>query len=60
MRQTSPFAAAFVAVAVSGGSVFAASAIQKECSVKYQAAKAANTLNGMKYKDFYKQCSAEA
>ena len=39
---------------------FAASALQKECSVKYQAAKAANTLNGQKYKDFYKQCSAEA
>ena len=60
MRQTLPIAAALVAVALSGSSVFAASAIQKECSAKYQAAKAANTLNGMKYKDFYKQCSAEA
>ena len=60
MRQTLPIAAALVAIAVSSGSAFAASAIQKECSVKYQAAKAANTLNGMKYKDFYKQCSAEA
>ena len=60
MRQISPIAAALVAVALSGGGAFAASAIQKECSVKYQAAKAANTLNGMKYKDFYKQCSAEA
>jgi hypothetical protein len=32
-----------------------------ECSAKYQAAKAAGTLNGMKWNDFRKsQCGAEA
>ena len=34
---------------------------QKECSVKYQAAKAGGTLNGQKYNDFRKaQCGADA
>ncbi|MGD0635687.1 MAG: hypothetical protein ABSA13_15680 [Beijerinckiaceae bacterium] len=37
----------------------AKSAIQQECSAKYQAAKAANTLNGQTYNQFYKQCAAE-
>jgi len=33
----------------------------KECSVKYQAAKAAGTLNGQKWNDFRKaQCGTEA
>jgi len=33
----------------------------KECSAKYKAAKAAGTLNGMKWNDFRKaQCGAEA
>jgi hypothetical protein len=33
----------------------------KECSAKYQAAKAADTLNGMKWNDFRKaECSADA
>jgi len=33
----------------------------KECSAKYQAAKAAGTLNGMKWNDFRKaQCGADA
>ena len=32
-----------------------------ECSTKYKAAKAAGTLNGMKWNDFRKaQCGAEA
>ena len=43
-----------------GTSASAASAIQKECSTKYQAAKTANTLNGMTYNQYYKQCAAEA
>jgi hypothetical protein len=38
----------------------AKSAVQKECSEKYQAAKAANTLNGETYNQYYKQCAAEA
>ena len=33
----------------------------KECSAKYKEAKAAGTLNGMKWNDFRKsQCGAEA
>ncbi len=61
MSKTLPFIAGIAAASLglSAGGALAASAIQKECSVKYQAAKAANTLNGQKYKDFYKQCSAE-
>src|SRR5262249_27019448 len=44
------------------GTVAAAPALsQKECSAKYQAAQAANTLKGMKYPEFRKtQCSADA
>jgi hypothetical protein len=60
MRSTLLLAAFAVAAVSPVGGAFAASAIQKECSAKYQAAKAANTLNGLKYKDFYKQCAAEA
>jgi hypothetical protein len=36
-----------------------AESIQKQCSVKYQAAKAANSLNGETWNQFYKQCAAE-
>ncbi len=36
-----------------------AESIQKQCSVKYQAAKAANSLNGQTWNEFYKQCAAE-
>ncbi len=42
------------------GGALAASAVQKECSAKYQAAKAANSLNGQTYRQYYKQCSTEA
>jgi hypothetical protein len=52
------------AVAVSGLAAFAMPAqalTSQECSAKYQSAKAAGTLNGMKWNDFRKsQCSAEA
>ena len=54
------------AVAASGfAAVFATAPAQaltsQECSAKYQAAKSANTLNGMKWNDFRKaQCGAEA
>jgi hypothetical protein len=52
------------AVAVSGLAAFAVPAqalTSQECSAKYQNAKAAGTLNGMKWNDFRKsQCSAEA
>jgi hypothetical protein len=36
-----------------------AESIEKQCSVKYQAAKAANSLNGQTWNQFYKQCAAE-
>jgi hypothetical protein len=54
------------AVAASGfAAVFATAPAQaltsQECSAKYQAAKSANTLNGMKWNDFRKaQCGADA
>src|SRR6201995_3104537 len=52
------------AVAVSGLAAFAVPAqalTSQECSAKYQAAKTAGTLNGMKWNDFRKaQCGADA
>ena len=54
------------AVAVSGFIAFAATApaqalTAQECSAKYQAAKAAGTLNGQKWNDFRKaECGAAA
>ncbi len=38
----------------------AAELVRKDCSVKYQAAKAAGTLNGLAWPQFYSQCAAEA
>lgn len=46
-------------VAAGSGGALAASAVQKECSAKYQAAKSGGTLNGMTYNQFYSQCSKE-
>jgi len=52
------FLAAVAAVAVSAP---AQALTMKECSAKYQAAKTAGTLNGMKWNDFRKsQCAEEA
>ena len=52
------------AVAVSGLAAFAMPAqalTSQECSAKYQAAKTAGTLSGMKWNDFRKaQCGADA
>src|ERR1700761_8094368 len=54
------------AVAASGLAAVVATApaqalTTQECSAKYQAAKSANTLNGMKWNDFRKaQCGADA
>ena len=54
------------AVALSGFAALALSApaqalTSQECSAKYQAAKTAGTLNGMKWNDFRKaQCGADA
>ena len=47
------------AIALHGTSAYALS--MKECSAKYQEAKKAGTLNGLKWNDFRKaQCGAEA
>jgi hypothetical protein len=37
-----------------------AETVRKECSTKYQTAKAAGTLNGQAWPQFYSQCAAEA
>ncbi len=58
MRLIVPLAAATLLAATAGGA-FAASAVQKECSAKYQAAKSGGTLNGMTYNQFYSQCAKE-
>ena len=58
-RVLAPVLAAASLIAACG-TASAASAVQKECAAKYQAAKAANTLNGQTYRQYYKQCSAEA
>ncbi len=63
MLKTSPIAALVLVpalIATGCGGASAASAVQKECSAKYQAAKAANSLNGQTYRQYYKQCSSEA
>ncbi|HLH12089.1 MAG TPA: hypothetical protein VKV77_09465 [Methylovirgula sp.] len=36
-----------------------AESVQKQCSEKYQAAKAANSLNGQTWNQFYHQCAAD-
>ena len=58
MRLIVPLAAATLLAATYGGAG-AASAVQKECSAKYQAAKSGGTLNGMTYNQFYSQCAKE-
>ncbi len=49
---------AIVGLALAGP--VAAQSVRKECSEKYQAAKAAGTLNGQAWPQFYSQCAAEA
>jgi hypothetical protein len=60
LRQIAISAGALVvAIAVQGNSVNALS--MQECSAKYNAAKEAGTLGGMKWNDFRKaQCGADA
>jgi hypothetical protein len=60
MMKVAVLAGALVATAFaqSGG---AQALTMKECSAKYNAAKSAGTLNGMKWKDFRKaECSTQA
>jgi hypothetical protein len=49
---------AFIVALAFAGSAQAES-IQKQCSTKYKAAKAADTLKGQTWNQFYKQCAAE-
>jgi hypothetical protein len=61
MKTALLIASATFAVAMAGASLPAQALSTKECSAKYQAAKAAGTLNGMKWNDFRKaECGAEA
>ena len=62
MRVMLPIVAAVVAsgLGLGLGPAAAKNEIQKECSTKYQAAKAANQLNGQTYNQYYKACAAAA
>jgi hypothetical protein len=44
---------------LSMGGAAQAESVQKQCSEKYQAAKASNSLNGETWNQFYKSCAAE-
>ena len=52
-------AAGFAFAGFAFGGAAQAESIQKQCSTKYQAAKASNSLNGETWNQFYKQCAAE-
>jgi hypothetical protein len=61
MKTALSIASGIVAATLAAGSLPAQALSAKECSTKYQAAKAAGTLNGMKWNDFRKaECGAEA
>ena len=49
--------AMIIALAFAGSAQ--AESVQKQCSEKYKAAKAADTLKGQTWNQFYKQCAAE-
>ena len=61
MKTTLLIASGIAAAALASASLPAQALTAKECSATYQAAKAAGTLNGMKWNDFRKaQCGADA
>ena len=61
MKNALLIASAVFAVTFATASLPAQALTTKECSAKYQAAKAAGTLNGQKWNDFRKaQCAADA
>jgi hypothetical protein len=61
MKNTLLIASAVFAVTFAMASAPAQALTSKECSAKYKAAKAAGTLNGMKWNEFRKaQCAADA
>jgi len=60
MRTSVLIVSGLFAVALATGAQPAHALTSKECSTKYQAAKTAGTLNGMKWNDFRKSQCAEA
>jgi len=61
MKTAFLIASGVAALAIASVSLPAQALTSKECSAKYQAAKTAGTLNGMKWNDFRKaQCGADA
>ncbi|TAL80797.1 MAG: hypothetical protein EPN75_06285 [Beijerinckiaceae bacterium] len=58
-RQGLALASAVVIASFALASSANAESVRKQCSQKYQSAKSANTLNGQKWNQFYKQCAAE-
>jgi len=52
-------AAAFVLGMMGFAATASAESVRSECSADYKAAKAANTLNGQSWNDFYKACAAK-
>jgi hypothetical protein len=61
MKKALLIASAAFAAALATATLPAQALTTKECSAKYQAAKTAGTLNGMKWNDFRKsQCAADA
>jgi hypothetical protein len=61
MKNALLIASAVFVVTFAVASAPAQALTRKECSAKYQAAKAANTLNGMTWNEFRKaQCAADA
>jgi len=51
-------AAALFSAAVMSGEAFAQASVLKECGAQYQAAKAANELNGQTWQEYLKACRA--
>jgi hypothetical protein len=58
-RPAAAVAGLAFAAGLAFGSAAQAESVQKQCSVKYQAAKSSNSLNGETWNQFYKQCAAE-
>ncbi len=60
MRRLAAFTALAAVFGLALAEPSAAQSVRKQCSEKYQAAKAAGTLSGLAWPQFYSQCAAEA
>lgn len=58
-RQGLTLASAVLIASFTIASSANAESVRKQCSEKYKTAKAANSLNGQNWNQFYKQCAAE-